>query len=56
LSQLDLPLDELGLLDFLGESAEGVVPSAVRVTAVDGDVVTLKTDLTPHELVQRRRT
>lgn len=53
LSQLDLPLDPIGLLEFLGESTEGVAPASIKVTGVDGDIVTLETDLAPHETLRR---
>lgn len=50
LDQLGLPVDAPGLLTFLGKAAEGGA-SGARVTGVDGDFVTLNTELTPAELV-----
>jgi len=53
LSQLDLPLDPAGLLEFLGESGEGLATSQIRVTAVDGDIVTLDTALAPDQVLRK---
>ena len=53
LSQLDLPLDPAGLLEFLGESSDGLPTSQIKVTAVDGDIVTMNTGLQPHEVLRK---
>lgn len=53
LSQLDLPLDPAGLLEFLGESSEGLATSQIKATGVDGDIVTIDSGLTADQVLRK---